>query len=94
MTTLTLDIDNTPRMGLAECKANLSGVIANAEERDESLVVMRYGKPAALIVPFPKAKQARPLRGRGVLAEFADAEKRGLESSAFADAMVAKHVRY
>lgn len=91
MTTITLDIDNAPRMSLAECKANLCDVITDVEERDGGLVVTRYGKPAAIIIPFPKAVQARPLRGRGILSDVADAEKRTLESSAFANAMAAKH---
>lgn len=91
MTTLTLDIDSAPRDGLAECKANLSDVAADIEEHDRAVVVMRLGKPAVLIVPFPKAGQARPLRGRGILADVADTEKRALESSAFASAMAAKH---
>lgn len=94
MKTLTLDIDNAPRMSLAECKANLCDVIADVEARDGALVVTRCGKPAALIVPFSKAVQARPLRGRGILADVADAEKRVLESLAFANAMAAKHARH
>ncbi len=93
MTTLTLDIKDAPRMELAECKANLSSVVFDVEEREVPVVVMRYGKPAALIVPFPKAPAARSPKARGILAQIADEEKRGLESSAFANAMVAKHAR-
>ncbi len=93
MTTLTLDLDAAPRIGLAECKANLSSIVMNVEDNNEPLVMMRYGKPAALIVPFPKTPAARSPKARGILAEIADEKKRELESSAFANAMVAKHVR-
>ena len=53
------DYANSPRIGLAACKANLSGIVSDAERYGTATVVMRYGKPAAVVIPFPKDQAAK-----------------------------------
>lgn len=43
-----------------KAKATLSGLIAAVEERGERVVVCRYGKPVAEIVPYRQRKRSRP----------------------------------
>ena len=42
------------RMGVADAKAHFSHVVSAAEERGESTVIVRYGKPVALVTPLPQ----------------------------------------
>lgn len=90
MTTLTVDVERAERVGLADAKANLSALVARVEESRDSCVLMRYNRPAALLVPLPDAPP-RTTRARGSLAEFASAERRCDEGGAFARAVMAKH---
>lgn len=77
------------KMGLAEVKACLSDVVSRAEHAGGT-VVMRYGKPAALIVPLPRQIDAKR-NARGVLAAYARADGYELEEGAPARAMEEKH---
>lgn len=90
MTTLTVDLEGAARMGIAEAKAHLSGIVERAEKNGEAAILERYGRPAALVVPLPRAESAGG-RARGLLAEYADEDALGLEEEAFARAMEAKH---
>lgn len=92
MTTFAVDMERAPRYGLAECKARLSKLVADAELADSGCIIMRYGRPAALLVPIPEEPRPRS-RARGALAAFADEDKRELEDGAFARAMAEKHAR-
>lgn len=90
MTSVTIDLERAPRIGLAEAKAGLSGVVARAEETGVAQVIMRYGRPVAAVVALPQ--EAGPGgRARGLLAAYADAAKAELEEGAFARAMAVKH---
>ena len=84
------DYANSPRIGLAACKANLSGIVSDAERYGPATVVMRYGKPA-VVIPFPKDQAAKTAAAKGLLSDFADEGKAGLEASAFMSAMIRKH---
>lgn len=90
MTTLTIDFEGAARMGIAEAKAHLSSIVERAEKNGEAAILERYGRPAALVVPLPCAEGAGR-RARGLLAEYADEGRIGLEEGAFAGAMEAKH---
>ena len=85
------DYANSPRIGLAACKANLSGIVSDAERYGTATVVMRYGKPAAVVIPFPEDQAAKTAAAKGLLSDFADEGKAGLEASAFMSAMIRKH---
>ena len=78
------------RLGVAEAKAHLSDVISSVEQTGEPYVVMRYGRPVAMIVPVPRASRDAG-RARGLLADFASDGLRALEEGAFERAMVVKH---
>lgn len=89
MPAIAIDLDAVQRKGLADCKAHLSDLVANAELNGESYMIMRYNRPAALLIPVPsEPKQAK---ARGILSDYADPAKRELESGAWARAMVSKH---
>lgn len=90
MTTLTVDFEGAARMGIAEAKARLSKLVERAEKNGEVSVLERYGRPAALIVPLPREGRAE-VRARGLLAAYADADRRAREDGAFARAMAVKH---
>ena len=90
MTTLTIDLEGAARMGIAEAKAHLSNLVERAEKNGEAAILERYGRPAALVVPLPRAEGVGH-RARGLLAEYADEGRVGLEEGAFARAMEAKH---
>jgi len=90
MTNVAIDFTSAPRVGLADAKATLSSLVAQVERTGEAQVIMRYGKPAAAIVPLPREKSPAG-RARGSLASYADASKTELEKNAFAHAMVMKH---
>lgn len=90
MTSISVNLEKAPRYGLAECKARLSELVSTAELQGSGCVIMRYGHPAALLLPLPE--EPRPTkRARRLLSSFADTSKRELESGAFERAMVAKH---
>ena len=50
-----------------------------------------YGKPAAVVIPFPKDQTAKTAAAKGLFSDFADEGKTGLEASAFMSAMIWKH---
>lgn len=90
MTTLTIDLEGAARMGIAEAKAHLSSIVERVEKNGEAAILERYGRPAALVVPLPRAEGAGR-RARGLLAEYVDESLVGLEEGAFARAMEVKH---
>ena len=90
MTTLSVDLDQAARMGIAEAKAHLSSLVERAEKNGEATILERYGRPAALVIPLPRAGGAER-RARRLLAEYADSDKLALEEGAFARAMAVKH---
>lgn len=90
MTTMTIDLERAERVGLADAKANLSSIVARVERAREACVMMRYGRPAALLVPLPEAAP-HTTKARGMLAQYADVSKQGDERDAFARAVIAKH---
>lgn len=85
-----LELQGPPHLGVAECKANLSGYVANVERTGEPIVIMRYGKPAAMLVPVPRDHRDAG-KARGILSDCADPAKTSREKGAFERAMVAKH---
>lgn len=85
-----VNLDEARRIGLAEAKANLSGLVAQVERTGEPCVIMRYGRPAAVIAPL-EPTGAQKARARGVLARYADLGKRDLESGAFGRAVAKRH---
>ena len=87
-----IDTARAMHLGLAEVKASLSSVVSRVEQTGEPVVLMRYSRPAAIIVPVPQ-ERAVAAHARGLLAEYADEEKLEQEGGAFARAMVAKHAR-
>lgn len=84
------DLKEARSIGLAEAKANLSGLVAQVERTGEPCVIMRYGRPAAVIAPF-ELTGPRKTRARGALARYADLGKRDLESGAFGRAVAKRH---
>lgn len=90
MATLTVDLDRAERVGLADAKANLSSLVTRVEQAREACVMMRYGRPAALLVPLPAAIP-EITRARGRLSQYADVSKIDEERGAFARAVIAKH---
>ncbi len=90
MTYLEVDLDRLHHIGLAEAKSGLSRIVASAESAGESVVIERYGRPAALVVPFPRPASGG-MRARGALRDYVDPDKQQLESGAFARAMEVKH---
>lgn len=90
MTTLSVDLEGAARIGIAEAKAHLSSLVERVEKNGEAMILERYGRPAALVVALPRA-QGVERRARGLLAEYADADRFALEEGAFARAMEEKH---
>lgn len=84
------ELVDASRVGLAEAKANLSAIVSQVEQTGTPCIIMRYSKPAAVIMPMPE-EPVHVGRARGSLAAYADPSKLPLESSAFEQAMVAKH---
>ena len=91
MAYIEISLEGARHVGLAEAKAGLSGIVVGAESAGEICVIERYGRPAALVVPYPHAVSGSE-RARGSLEEFASPEKRIQECGAFAEAMEVKHV--
>ncbi|MCH3947772.1 MAG: type II toxin-antitoxin system Phd/YefM family antitoxin [Olsenella sp.] len=91
MAYIEVDLEGARHFGLAEAKAGFSGIVADVESAGEACVIERYGRPAALVVPYPSAASGTT-RARGVLKSYASPEKRKQESGAFARAMEVKHV--
>lgn len=90
MAYIEVNLEGAHHLGLAEAKAGLSGIIANAESAGEVSVIERYGRPAALLVPYPSVVSGTT-RARGALKAYASSDKRRQESGAFARAMEVKH---
>lgn len=90
MAYIEVNLEGVRRLGLAEAKAGLSGIVAEAESAGEVCVIERYGQPAALVVPYPSIASGTT-RARGTLKSYASPEKRKQESGAFARAMEVKH---
>ena len=90
MTPFAVELAHANRMGIADAKTHFSHVVSAAEEHGESTVIVRYGKPVALVTPLPQ-KAPGTARAKGKLAAYADVQKRELETGAFERAMVSKH---
>ncbi|MDO4437451.1 MAG: hypothetical protein Q4B77_05825 [Coriobacteriaceae bacterium] len=90
MATLTVDLEHAERVGLADAKANLSGLVARVEQAREACVMMRYNRPAALLVPLPE-EAPRTAKARGMLSKYADPSKLSQEEGAFARAVIANY---
>lgn len=90
MSPLASMAESAEKVGLAEAKASLSSLVSKVEDTGVSVVIMKYNKPAVLIVPMPHEVTCAG-KARGKLHAFADASKRELEASAFERAMVSKH---
>lgn len=90
MTSLTLDIDRASRVGMADAKANLSGLIAEVERTGEPYIVMRYNRPAAVISPVPQ-ERVSSRTARGFFADYADPELAEQEQGAWERAVVEKY---
>ncbi len=84
------DLKEARHIGLAEAKANLSGLVAQVERTGEPCVIMRYGRPAAVIAPLEPIGPQKT-RARGTLARYADLGKRDLESGAVGRAVAKWH---
>ena len=78
------------RVGIAEAKASLSELVSRVEGSGEPFVIMRYNKPAAMVVPIPTDENLTS-KARGFLAAYADPALADEEQGAFARAMEAKH---
>lgn len=91
MGSVTVDVSRAERYGLADAKAHLSDLVAKVERTGEPCVIMRYGRPTACITPVPEERPVPAKRAKGLLASYADADKRALEEGAFARAMAVKH---
>lgn len=85
-------LEGATRVGVADAKANLSGMLTEVERAGETYVIERYGRPVALLSPLPSRRPAAH-RAQGALSEYADAALRDREKAAFAHAMEAKHGR-
>lgn len=83
-------VDRAERVGMAEAKVDLSGIVARVESTGTPCVIMRYNRPVAMIVPFP-GTAPRTNRARGILASYANPDALALEEGAFARAMERKH---
>lgn len=83
-------------VGVAEAKAKLSSMVAAVEQEGDSFVIMRYGRPAALLTSLDQPREAQH-RARGSLRAYrdtnTDVNKQGLEEGAFLKAMEDKHGR-
>ena len=91
MESVMVDVERAERYGMAEAKARLSDLVAAVERTGEACIIMRYGRPAACITPVPEERKAPERRAKGLLASYADADKRALEKGAFERAMAVKH---
>ena len=57
------------KTSLADAKAHLSKLVDDAEHHGKQIMILRHGKPAAIIVPVPAAptrRRARALSDREV----------------------------
>lgn len=83
-------------VGIAEAKAKLSSMVTAVEQEGDSFVIMRYGRPAALLTPFDQPRETQH-RARGSLRAYrdtnTDVNKEALEEGAFLKAMEDKHGR-
>jgi len=50
-------LDHMHRTSLVKAKAHLSELVDAAEHRDQRILILRHGKPAAAIVPVKVAEQ-------------------------------------
>jgi prevent-host-death family protein len=53
------------KTSLAHAKAHLSAIVDAVEHRGKSVVILRHGKPAAVIVPVTAAIPSKRQRVRG-----------------------------
>lgn len=90
MAYIEVNLEGARHFGLAEAKAGLSGIVANAESAGEVSVIERYGRPIALVIPYPSTAQGTT-RARGALRAYASPGKRAQERDAFSRAMEVKH---
>lgn len=91
MGSVTVDVEHADKFGLADAKAHLSDLVATVERTGESCIIMRYGRPAACITPVPAERATPAKRAKGLLASYADDDKRAQEKGAFEQAMAVKH---
>ena len=84
------DLVGAERVGLAEAKANLSAIVSEVERTGTPCVIMRYNRPAVVIMSLSE-EPSPASRAKGSLSAYADADMLAMESSAFERAMVAKH---
>lgn len=77
--------------GLSEAKAQLSRLVAQAQERGIESVICVYNKPAAKLVPIDRPVH-RKGSSRGVLSAYADPEKIPLEEDAWEHEAVSGYV--
>lgn len=69
-------------IGVADVKKNLSQIVQSVQNGSDPVIIMRYGKPAAMIVPVPNESRMVPSHG-GMLRKYADPAKRELENGAW-----------
>lgn len=91
MGSVTIDVERAERYGLADAKAHLSDLVATVERTGEACIIMRYGRPTACITPVPEERAAPTQRAKGLLAPYANDDKRAREKGAFERAMAVKH---
>ena len=91
MAPLTLDVESARRVGMADAKANLSGLIAEVERTGEPYIVMRYNRPAAVISPMPQERSTQRT-ARGFFSEYANPGLVHLEEGAWERAAIENYL--
>ncbi len=73
------------KASLAHTKAHLSEIVDDAEHRARSTVILRHGKPAAVIVPVDVAIPSKPPARRTSSAAALRSVRRFIEEFSAAD---------
>lgn len=77
---------STEEYGLAEAKAQLSRLVAQAHDHGIESIINVYNKPAAKIVPI-ETERKTAVSCRGMLAHYADVSKVEFEGDAWSRAV-------
>lgn len=85
-------LERVPRIGMADAKANLSAVVAEVEQTGVPYVIMRYGKPAAVIQPMPERRESSRT-ARGMLRHLAHKADSSKEEGVMARMLVENYER-
>lgn len=76
MESVVVDVERAEKYDPADAEAHLSDLVDMVERTSEFFIIMCHGRPAACVTPVPEKHRAPSKRASGLLASYADDDKR------------------